>query len=64
MTDETNTGGNLWSISMQEVFDDRRGYANKKPDIIPQGQYDKGLSCEVASGNRKLTFGRKIDKSS
>lgn len=56
--------GNLWRISMQEVLDDRRGYANEELNAIPWGRYDKGLSCEVASGNRKLTSGRKIDRSS
>lgn len=50
---------NLWDISMQEVSDDRRGYANQKPNTIPQGQYDKGLGYKVGCGNRKLTFGRK-----
>lgn len=45
---------------MQEVLDDRRGYANEKPNIIPWGEYDKGLSCEVASGNRKLTSGKEL----
>lgn len=47
---------NLWGISMQEVLDDRRTYANQKPKKIPQGKYDKGLDCKVGCGNRKLTF--------
>lgn len=55
---------NLRSISMQEVLDEWRGYANKKPNIIPRGQYDKGLSFEVASGRRKLIFAGKINRSS
>lgn len=64
MTDEANTGRKFMEYQYAGVLDDRRGYANEKPNIIPQGQYDKGLSCEVASGNRKLIFGRKIGRSS
>ena len=50
---------NLLVISMQEVLDDTRAYANYKLNTTPQGQYAKGLRYEVGCRNRKLAFGRK-----